>query len=63
MTMQDSWYRGAGGGGGGGGAIPPEFEDDGYGVTSFSDEDADELDLSQDIFFPFAVEAVECDHG
>ena len=63
MTMQDSGYRGAGGGGGGGGAIPPEFEDDGYGVTSFSDEDADELDLRQDIFFPFAVEAVECDHG
>jgi hypothetical protein len=41
--MQDSWYRGAAGGSGGG--IPSEFEDDGYGVTSFSDEDADELDL------------------
>lgn len=40
MMMQDSWYRGGGPGG-----IPPEFEDDGYGVTSFSDEDADELDL------------------
>ena len=44
MMMQDNWYRGGGGGGGGGG-IPPEFEEDGYGVTSFSDEDADELDL------------------
>ena len=40
MMMQDSWYRGAGAG-----VIPPEFEEDGYGVTSFSDEDADELDL------------------
>ena len=43
MMMQDNWYRGAAGSSGGG--IPSEFEDDGYGVTSFSDEDADELDL------------------
>jgi hypothetical protein len=40
MMMQDSWYRGGGGTG-----IPPEFEDDGYGMAGFSDEDVDELDL------------------
>ena len=28
MMMQDSWYRGAGAG-----VIPPEFEEDGYGVV------------------------------
>lgn len=34
------WYRG-----GAGSAIATEFEEDVFGVTSFSDEDVEELDL------------------
>jgi len=36
----NSWYRGGASGG-----IPQDFDDFGYGMTSFSDEEVDELDL------------------
>ncbi len=34
------WYKGGAGGG-----LGSEFEEDGFGVTSFSDEDVEDLDL------------------
>ncbi len=36
----NSWYRGGASGG-----VPQDFDDYGYGMTSFSDEEVDELDL------------------
>jgi len=42
MMMQDGWYKGGPGAG-----MPTEFEDEGYGMGGFSDEDIDELDLRQ----------------